>query len=79
MMEFFDQCKDLRIAIVRAIAVGLDIDEHWFDSYGDAGDNTLRLLHYPEVKADVFRQKDISALTSGRVCQCDANRGHRCR
>ena len=65
MMEFFDQCKDLHINIMRAIAVGLDIDEHWFDSYCDAGDNTLRLLHYPEVKADVFRQKDVEQVRAG--------------
>ncbi|KAI2642827.1 thymine dioxygenase [Xylaria nigripes] len=54
MLKFFDQCKYLHTEVMRAIAVGLEIDEHWFDSYTDVGDNTLRLLHYPEVKRDVF-------------------------
>ncbi|KAI8954552.1 thymine dioxygenase [Xylaria longipes] len=54
MVEFHGKCKDLHTGVMRAIAVGLGIDEHWFDGFTDAGDNTLRLLHYPEVKKDVF-------------------------
>ncbi|KAI5365054.1 Putative oxoglutarate/iron-dependent dioxygenase, isopenicillin N synthase-like superfamily [Septoria linicola] len=65
MIEFFDQCKGLHINIMRSIAVGLGIDEFWFDSYCDAGDNTLRLLHYPEVKSDVFKQKDVDQVRAG--------------
>lgn len=64
MVDFFDQCKNLHFNIMRAIAVGLGIDEFWFDSYCDAGDNTLRLLHYPEVKADVFK-KNESTVRAG--------------
>lgn len=56
MLQFFDECKILHINIMRAIAVGLNLEEKWFDRYCDAGDNTLRLLHYPEVPADVFRR-----------------------
>lgn len=56
MLEFFELVKQLHVQIMRAIAVGLGIDEYWFDGYTDAGDNTLRLLHYPEVDAEVFRK-----------------------
>jgi isopenicillin N synthase-like dioxygenase len=55
MMDFFDQCKALHVEVMRAIAVGMDLPESFFDSYTDVGDNTLRLLHYPAVKSDVFR------------------------
>lgn len=55
MLEFFDACKVLHIEVMRAIAVGMGIDEHYFDSFTDVGDNTLRLLHYPGVKKDVFK------------------------
>lgn len=55
MLEFFDQCKELHVQVMRAIAVGLGIDATWFDGFCDAGDNTLRLLHYPEVKANSFK------------------------
>jgi isopenicillin N synthase-like dioxygenase len=55
MTDFFDQCKALHVEVMRAIAVGMDLPESFFDSYTDVGDNTLRLLHYPAVKSDVFR------------------------
>lgn len=55
MLGFHDRCKQLHIEVMRAVAVGLGIDEAWFDGYTDVGDNTLRLLHYPEVSKDVFQ------------------------
>jgi isopenicillin N synthase-like dioxygenase len=42
MLEFFDVCKELHVNVMRAIAVGLGIEEGWFDGYCDKGDNTLR-------------------------------------
>ena len=44
MLEFFDKCQDLHVQVMRAIAVGLGIEETWFDSYCDKGDNTLRCV-----------------------------------
>lgn len=55
MTNFFDQCKALHIEVMRAIAVGMGIDANYFDSFLDVGDNTLRLLHYPAVKSEVFK------------------------
>lgn len=56
MLRFFEQCKALHRDVMRSIALGLGIDEHWFDSFTDGGDNTLRLLHYPEVDSKVFKK-----------------------
>lgn len=64
MKRFFDTCKQLHIAILRAIASGLGIDEHWFDEYAQVGDNTLRLLHYPAVDRELF-QRNKSQLRAG--------------
>ncbi|CAK3858288.1 2-oxoglutarate-dependent dioxygenase [Lecanosticta acicola] len=64
MLEFHDLVKQLHVQIMRAIAVGLGIEESWFDGYTTRGDNTLRLLHYPEVKSDVF-QKNKSTMRAG--------------
>lgn len=58
MVAFFDTCKDLHQQVMRAIALGIGIDETWFDSFTDAGDNTLRLLHYPGVSKSVFKRDD---------------------
>lgn len=54
MLGFFAQCKQLHIELMRAIAVGMGIQESYFDAYTDVGDNTLRLLHYPEVPKSLF-------------------------
>ncbi|KAI9743871.1 MAG: hypothetical protein M1818_002605 [Claussenomyces sp. TS43310] len=54
MLDFHDRCKRLHVEVMRAIAVGMGLDEHFFDSYTDVGDNTLRLLHYPSVPKAVF-------------------------
>lgn len=59
MLKFFDQCKQIHIEIMRAIAVGLGIQKYWFDGFADAGDNTLRLLHYPAVSAEVFAKNKL--------------------
>lgn len=54
MLKFFVECKELYINVMRAIAVGMGLGESYFDTYTDVGDNTLRLLHYPEVEKSVF-------------------------
>jgi isopenicillin N synthase-like dioxygenase len=55
MKDFFVECKDLHRTVMRAIALGLGVDEGFFDDFVKV-DNTLRLLHYPSVKSDVFRK-----------------------
>ncbi|KAH7162504.1 hypothetical protein B0J13DRAFT_517764 [Dactylonectria estremocensis] len=55
MLAFFGQCKELHVEVMRAIAVGMGLDEEFFDQYVDVGDNTLRLLHYPSIKSEVFK------------------------
>ena len=54
MQAFFLECKEVHRLLMSAIALGLELDEHHFDDYAKQGDNTLRLLHYPAVKRDVF-------------------------
>jgi isopenicillin N synthase-like dioxygenase len=58
MLEFFETCKGLHIQVMRAIALGMGIGEDWFDGFTSAGDNTLRLLHYPGVSKSVFKRND---------------------
>lgn len=55
MLDFHDRCKDIHTEVMRAIAVGMGLDQHYFDDFVDVGDNTLRLLHYPAVRSEVFR------------------------
>jgi isopenicillin N synthase-like dioxygenase len=55
MLSFFEMGKTLHRHIMQAIALGINLPEHFFDEFVDAGDNTLRLLHYPPVNKDVFQ------------------------
>ncbi|PQK12131.1 hypothetical protein BB8028_0003g07490 [Beauveria bassiana] len=64
MMAFFERCQELHVQVMRAIAMGLGLDETHFDGFVDCADNTLRLLHYPQVKANVFKNK-VGQLRAG--------------
>lgn len=55
MLAFFERCREMHEEVMRAVAMAMGFDEAFFDSFVDAGDNTLRLLHYPAARADVFR------------------------
>lgn len=71
MVHFFDQCKEVHMQVMRAIALGMGLEEKWFDPYTDKGDCTLRLLHYPEVKSEVFKQNRNQVRAGAHVsCGC---------
>lgn len=55
MMDFFEDCKKMHMEVMRAIAVGMGLEEGFFDGFVNVGDNTLRLLHYPAVDTTVFK------------------------
>ncbi|KAJ5636122.1 uncharacterized protein N7484_009435 [Penicillium longicatenatum] len=55
MLSFFETCKTLHRQIMSAIALGMNLPEHFFDGFVDEGDNNLRLLHYPPVRKEVFK------------------------
>ncbi|KAJ6005936.1 hypothetical protein N7451_003880 [Penicillium sp. IBT 35674x] len=55
MLSFFETCKNLHRQIMSAIALGMNLPEHFFDDFVNEGDNNLRLLHYPPVQKEVFK------------------------
>jgi isopenicillin N synthase-like dioxygenase len=55
MKSFFLTCQDLHVNVMRAIALGMGMDEYFFDSHTNGRDNNLRLLHYPSVLKSVFK------------------------
>ncbi|KAI1038358.1 hypothetical protein LB503_011360 [Fusarium chuoi] len=57
MLGFFEKCRQLHVEVMKAIAVGMGLDDGFFDSFVDVGDNTLRLLHYPAVESNIFKTK----------------------
>lgn len=57
MLLFFETCNTLQMQIMQAIALGMNLPEHFFEKYIDAGDNILRLLHYPPIPKDIFQRQ----------------------
>ena len=55
MTSFFLTCKDIHTQIMRALALGMNLPEHFFDEFVDVGENNLRLLHYPPTPKEIFR------------------------
>ncbi|KAJ5496716.1 Oxoglutarate/iron-dependent dioxygenase [Penicillium fimorum] len=55
MQSFFEMGKTLHKHIMQAIALGMNLPEHFFDDAVNIGDNNLRLLHYPPVSKEVFK------------------------
>ncbi|SMY21285.1 unnamed protein product [Zymoseptoria tritici ST99CH_1A5] len=54
-MDFFEAGRKLHLQVLKAVACGLGIEEDWFERSCGKGDNTLRLLHYPPVRSEVFK------------------------
>ncbi|KAG5918522.1 hypothetical protein E4U61_001679 [Claviceps capensis] len=55
MVDFFRTCQALHVDVMRAIALGMGLEQDFFDQFINASDNNLRLLHYPRMKAEVFK------------------------
>jgi isopenicillin N synthase-like dioxygenase len=49
-IEFFWKCHEFGMEILRAIAIGLGVDENYFTSFHEDADHLLRLIHYPAVE-----------------------------
>ena len=41
---------------MRSIALGLDLQENFFQAKIDGQEHNLRLLNYPEIKTDLLRE-----------------------
>jgi len=53
--NFYNLCNDLELEILRALALGMDLNEHFFDTYHKNADNQTRILHYPPVEESILR------------------------
>jgi len=55
-LDFYRTCHDLHVEVMRAIALGLDLEERWFDAKVDEQSHNLRLLNYPPVQRKLLEQ-----------------------
>jgi len=56
MLDFYQTCHELHVRVMRAVALGLDLQENFFQDKIDAQDHNLRLLNYPGIKTEVLRK-----------------------
>ncbi|KAJ7445054.1 Clavaminate synthase-like protein [Mycena latifolia] len=61
-VEFFWLCHAAELNILKALAVGLGLEEDYFRQYHAVADNQLRLLHYPSVSAEAMRTETIGPI-----------------
>ncbi|KAF8812300.1 Clavaminate synthase-like protein [Phlegmacium glaucopus] len=55
MLEFYEICHSLHMDVMRSIAIGLDLEENFFDSKINEKCHNLRLLSYPPVKNNLLQ------------------------
>ncbi|KAF9226668.1 Clavaminate synthase-like protein [Gyrodon lividus] len=56
MLQFFQTCHELHVVVMRSIALGLDLDESFFDRRIDQQYHNLRLLSYPSIRTKLLSQ-----------------------
>ncbi|KZO93184.1 Clavaminate synthase-like protein [Calocera viscosa TUFC12733] len=56
ILDFFEACHDTHTVIMRSIALGLRLDETFFDDKINEQWHNLRLLSYPPLDADLLRK-----------------------
>ena len=57
ILQFFQTCHEWHVLVMRAIALGLDLNEKWFDNKIHEQYHNMRLLSYPSVKTDLLRKE----------------------
>ncbi len=54
MLDFFQTCHELHVLVMRSIALGLRLEETFFDSKIHEQYHNLRLLSYPPIKTQLL-------------------------
>ncbi|KAJ6490317.1 hypothetical protein C8R47DRAFT_465317 [Mycena vitilis] len=54
MLDFFQRCHELHVHVMRAIAMGLELEEGFFDGKVQEQCHNLRLLSYPPIKRSLL-------------------------
>ena len=70
LMIIIQTCHELHSAVMRAIALGLDLDETFFDDRINERFHNLRLLSYPPVKTSQLEEDGQTRIGahSGEFC-----------
>lgn len=62
--RFFHMCYSVELGILRAIAVGMGLEENSLLKYHQNGDNQIRLLHYPSIEEEALRSGEKERIAA---------------
>lgn len=54
-LSFFQTCHELHVEVMRSIAMGLQLGEHFFDERINEQYHNLRLLNYPSIRTELLK------------------------
>lgn len=57
MLDFFRNCHELHVHVMKSIALGLNLEESFFDDKINEQWHNLRLLSYPPIKTSLLRNE----------------------
>lgn len=60
--EFYEVCYQLELHLLRAMALGMGLNQDFFQKYHVRKDNQIRLLHYPSVEEKLLRSGKVERL-----------------
>jgi isopenicillin N synthase-like dioxygenase len=61
-IRFYDVCYAMELKLLRAIAVGMGLDDDFFIDYHRSRNNQIRLLHYPPVEEELMATGKVDSI-----------------
>ncbi|KII94910.1 hypothetical protein PLICRDRAFT_693225 [Plicaturopsis crispa FD-325 SS-3] len=58
MLDFYQTCHELHVVVMRSIAIGLELDEFFFEDKINEQCHNLRLLSYPPIRSSLLKGDD---------------------
>ncbi|RYC66158.1 hypothetical protein CHU98_g70 [Xylaria longipes] len=75
--KFYWRCFDVAKELLRAIALGIGLDdEDFFLRFHSGVNNQLRLLHYPPVEAERLKNNEVAHQSGGLQVEDPNQQGH---
>lgn len=72
MLDFYQTCHDLHVHVMRAIALGLQLEESFFDKLIDEQCHNLRLLSYPPIRTNLLEKEGQARAGAHSGTSCSA-------
>jgi isopenicillin N synthase-like dioxygenase len=61
-IRFFNVCYGMEVNLLRAIAVGMGLEDNFFIDYHANKNNNIRLLHYPPVEEQLLATGKVDSI-----------------